>query len=279
MNLQTWKVLIESSRGLSIFPVFDLQNRLSLDEINLSLPPGAYTTFRTYNNNQTLLLNDHFERLKETAILSGYELHFSNALVRMALREILAQRLPDKDLRIRVTLLFQSDLELYISIEDLELPSVSSYQGGVKVETRSIQRINPKAKRTDFIATANLIRQSLPSGINEVIMLDDSGYYLEGLSSNFFIVINNEIWTAEEGVLSGLTRKTILSLLDIAHIPIHFERVHSSVKLQEAFITSVSRGVLPIRQIDSCLIGEPGVLTCRVRNLYLDLLDHALENI
>ena len=64
-------------------------------------------------------------------------------------------------------------------------------------------------------------------------------------------------------------------------MPVNFQPVHISElpALQEAFITSSSRGVLPVSQIDAARIGagKPGPLTRRLRQAYDEIILEQLE--
>ena len=88
-------------------------------------------------------------------------------------------------------------------------------------------------------------------------MVDEAGRILEGLTSNFFAVKGNEIWTNEESVLSGITRSLVLDEAVRNELPVNFRSITITEIpiLEEAFITSSSRGILPVKQIDEVLIG------------------------
>jgi branched-chain amino acid aminotransferase len=154
---------------------------------------------------------------------------------------------------------------------------------GVKTITCDFRRPNPKAKLTTSISgTMELRRQLLPD-VNEALMLDEQGRLLEGLSSNFFAVLAGEIWTAEAGVLSGITRLLILEEIRLANLPLRLEGLPLSAlpELQEAFITSASRAVLPVSQVDQQIIGSgmPGPLTRLLARRYRARLRTGIEAI
>jgi hypothetical protein len=54
------------------------------------------------------------------------------------------------------------------------------YQHGVKAITRKMQRENPKAKLTRFIETSAAVQETLDPGINEVLMVSESGRCSKG---------------------------------------------------------------------------------------------------
>lgn len=255
----------------------------SLDDATGRLPGGGYTTFRTFDRFRVLRLESHYNRLEETARLVGKSMRLDRVKVGQTLYRALSLY-PAKDMRVRVIL----DLEeqpgaIYLLVAALQTPELSDYQNGVKVVTRPLQRDNPKAKLTGFIETASAVRRDLPNGMNEAVMVGPDGRVLEGLSSNFFAVFGGAIWTAEKGVLSGITRSLVLDVIEEAGIPLQLEGINLDhlIHLEEAFITSASRAVLPVTEIDGQPVGNgfPGPITERLMRGYQDRLERELESI
>ena len=253
----------------------------SLDEATRRLPSGGYTTFRTFCTNKVLRLYEHFERLELTARLAAKPVHFNRERVRQDLRNLLSQH-HYEDTRVRIIL----DLEdqpgtIFYLVEKLRIPSIRDYTQGVKVVTRQMHRTNPVAKLTRFIEKADAIRQDLPAQTNEAVMVSDGGKLLEGLSSNFFAVCDATIWTADEGVLPGITRSLVIEVINELTIPLRMEPVdfQDLHKLEEAFITSASRGVLPVTSINESLVsnGWPGSLTRKIMERYQQRIEEELE--
>jgi len=74
---------------------------------------------------------------------------------------------------------------------------------------------------------------------------------LEGLSSNFFSVLDGVIYTAGAGVLLGSVRNVVISVCQQHGIPLKLEapRIADRCRWQGAFITSTSRLVLPVHEL------------------------------
>ena len=242
-------------------------------------PDGAYTTFRTYDHNKVIRLDDHLGRLEETARLAHKPVALERLRLREALRNVIDEYPGDMDLRIRVVL----DLEdfvgnVYLMAEILKTPPPDAYHSGMQVITCQLQRDNPKAKLTASIPIADKIRGQLPTGVEEALMVDEADRTLEGLTSNFFAVKGEELWTNEEGVLSGITRALVLDEAVRIELPVNFRSITITEipDLEEAFITSSSRGILPVNQIDWILIGSgrPGPITKRL----MDCLEDRIRN-
>lgn len=280
--INVWKIISEETE-LVVEKISLRLGLSSLDDISKYLPEGAYTTFRTYSHNKVIRIEDHFQRLDESAERVNASFIPHSALIRPALRKILDES-PFAESRVRITL----DLKIlpscfYVTLEELHTPSIDSYQLGVKTVSRTMQRKNPKAKLTQFLATASGLRAQLPPGVNEMLMVDPDGIILEGLSSNFFGVKDGAIFTVEEGVLPGIIRKTVLEISAAENIPIFYQGISISQldTLEECFITSASRGVLPVIQIDNAIIhhGKPGKLSLKLVRLFNKWVENNLNEI
>ncbi len=249
----------------------------NLDQASRQFPNGAYTTFRTFDREKALLLSDHFDRLEETARLEGQPITIDRDRLRQALLRAIAAF--EGEARIRLTLdLSNQPGDIYISLEHLRTPSTDQYHYGVQIVTGRMHRENPRAKVTEFITRAGEVRQHLPEGIEEMVMVGDDGRVLEGLSSNFFAIFDGMLWTADEGVLKGITRSLALAAACKEGIPIQKEGipVQKLGEIQEAFITSSTRGVLPVTIIDGSRVGEgvPGQITRKIQTRFdIDLCD------
>jgi branched-chain amino acid aminotransferase len=282
MAIYTWKLILQHSQ-FSLEDVTDEYPGSSLDEISSLLPQGAYTTFRTYFHNRILRFNDHLQRLTDSAIRANTPVSIDRDHFHAGLREILLRN-PYPDSRLRVTL----DLEkepgvFYISLEQLHTPPESVYRNGGKVLTLLMQRENAKAKLTGFIQTAAKYRTNMPPDINEILMLDDHGYILEGLSSNFFGIVQGSLSTADEGVLNGITRSMVILIAGSQGYPVKYASisVNELSNLDECFITSASRGVLPIVQVDKVCIGNgrPGQMTRRLMDGFNQWIENEVQEL
>ena len=131
------------------------------------------------------------------------------------------------------------------------------YERGVSAVTLDMHRDNPHAKDTRFIATAQEAYSRLPPGVEEGLLVAEDGTLLEGLSSNFFALVDGELRTEQERVLEGITRSLAIeaaeSLLPVRRVGVRRDELP---RVQEAFLTSVSRELLPVVRIDQQPIGD-----------------------
>lgn len=243
----------------------------SLSELALSEPEGVYTVLRTFKGNQVVLLDRHLDRLEESARLEGHSIHLDRGALRRGMGELIRQT-GYSESRLRITVPYDSGCALYISLEPLDGTSPAARQAGVAVSTLDFVRSNPRAKSNAFLSARQKAREALPGGSYEGIILGHSSELLEGLSSNFYALQAGELRTAEDGVLHGISRFIVLQVARGEGLEVDLRPARRSdiSKLSEAFLSSSSRGVLPIVQIDNQPIGDhrPGDTTLRLMNAY-----------
>lgn len=128
----------------------------------------------------------------------------------------------------------------------------SLYEKGIKVITYPYVRKFPEIKSLNYTAAVLARKQALKQGAYEALYCNEKKEIIEGALSNFFAFKGNTLITSKESVLKGVTRKVVLSLAK-QHFPIELRpiSVEEIPKLSEAFITSSSKKILPIREIDS----------------------------
>jgi branched-chain amino acid aminotransferase len=280
-KIAIWQAEIEPDKLFRLKPVNLSPSPQSLDAASKMLPHGVYTTFRTFDGDKILSLQDQINRLEQSAILVGCSIHIEINSLREMLRKVVSPY-PSQDKRVRISMDFKTGV-LYFLIEPLQTPSKSQYTQGVRVKTVPHQRQNPKAKRTQFIEIADAIRTDHPNDADDLLMVNDDGFILEGLNSNFFSVQNSEIFTADENVLSGITRETVLKVIRQLGIAFHLTPIHINDlgNVEEAFLTSASRSVLPIAQIDQFRVKEsvPGPITRSISEKYWKYVTARLEDL
>jgi len=117
----------------------------------------------------------------------------------------------------------------------------------------------------------------------EAILCGGDGSIAEGSTSNIFMVRGGEVRTPppEAGILDGITRGKVMQLCRDNAVPL-VERRISPDELrgaEEAFITSATRGVLPVTTIDEKPVagGTPGPVTRKLIGLYDALARRGVE--
>ena len=97
-------------------------------------------------------------------------------------------------------------------------------------------------------------------GLDEVILLNEHGDVAECTSANIFASKGGEVWTPplSAGCLPGITREVLLGEIHLPGITI-VERRLTPAELEaadEVFITSTTRNLLPVAEIEGRKIGR-----------------------
>ena len=266
--IRIWNITPEHNIGIN------LTNSSSLDSVTHQLPDGYYSTFRTYDGCRRVLgLKVHLRRLYDPVTSPDVSASF----LRRQLVTLLEHFLPDEA---RVRVIMTKLGQVYVVAEPLKLLSNAVYGNGVRVETTEIHRDSPRLKSTAFIGASDSERKHIAQeGIFEALLVKN-GKILEGMTSNFFHVKDNILYTAQRDILLGVTRRTVIHLargrgVDVKYQPLKLDHLSA---VDEAFITSSSRGVVPVTRIDEATIeqGRPGQITRMLMSAYDEyVLKHA----
>lgn len=141
----------------------------------------------------------------------------------------------------------------------------------VTVEDQRWQRCDIKA--TGLLANILAIREADAQGADEPLLVSQ-GRVTEGTSCNLFLVEQGEIVTPqlEPHILGGTTRGLIIELAEQAGMRVRQELVEQQrlARADELWISSSTRGVLPVIKVDGKTIGggKPGPLWFKVAALY-----------
>jgi len=273
--IRTWKL-----KNTSIEEV-NFTDATSLDAVTRQLPEGYYSTFRTFDGCRRVLgLSAHLQRLYEP--VSAPEVDAS--ILRRQLVALLEPYRPDEA---RVRVMMTKAGQTYVAVEPLKRLPQDVYEQGVRVETTEMHRESPRLKSTAFICASDVERKHLAQeGIFEALLVKD-GEILEGMTSNFFYVgqVANLTYlgTACDDILLGITRQTVIDIargrgLEVRYEPLKRDQLAA---VNEAFITSSSRGIVPVVQIDNLPVGQgsPGPITKQLMAAYEGYVMEKAESI
>lgn len=261
----------------------------SLDLFTASLADGFYTTFSTLAAGTKVLgLKGHLQRLYQPAGEMNLKPSADEKTLREQIAKLTQENLPNES---RIRLILTKDTgDIYIGVQPFEPFPESIYQNGVHVITSQITRHDPRIKGTDFITQSQNQRKLLNKDVFE-ILLTKNGKIYEGMTSNFYAIKNrwsssperslrmayrdqqeiasgkeqnrprNDITliTAQHGILLGVTRKAVLKLARAQGLDIKYQTPSMKDSFDEAFLTSSSRGVVPIVSIDNKSVGQGNV--------------------
>lgn len=265
----------------------------SLDGLTGSISDGFYSTFATLSGGTRVLgLAAHLKRLYEPAEKQGLFPSVDEKTLRRRIAGLANENLPGES---RVRLILTKDTgDVYIGIQPFSPLPESVYEKGVSAITAEMSRHDPRIKGTDFIAQSADQRKLVKGDIFEILMTHN-GKVSEGMTSNFYAVAvrqgsscrasQNEpcgtLITAQKGILLGVTRRAVLRIARGEGMSIEYRPPHLDENFDEAFLTSSSRGVVPIVKIDGEAVGQgkPGAWTKRLSLAYQAYVEARSESI
>ncbi len=153
---------------------------------------------------------------------------------------------------------------------------------GVRAKISSFRRndsnvIPPAAKACGQYLNSILAKiEVVDAGYDEAILLNSQGFVSDGSGENIFIVKKGILLTppTSSGALEGITRDSIIRIAEDMEIPFkERDLVRSDLYLaEEAFFTGTAAEVVPIREIDNRVIGDPGPITRRLQEKFFQIV-------
>ena len=234
--------------------------------------------YLTLRQGKLLFLEDHLARFQQSAKLMELELPSdsseikdqivalvgANGLLKSGVQLILTGGISENNF-------LPGKANLMLLQSELRHPAAELYEHGVKLIMHKYVREIPGIKTTNYIVPIRLSKAIKTANAFDVLYHNGT-YISESARSNFFMVnANDEVLTSNLDILKGITRKNV-----IAAAKGTFELRETKVSLadlsaaKEAFMTSSTKGVLPVVQIDAHQIGngKPGPITAKIQQLF-----------
>jgi branched-chain amino acid aminotransferase len=247
---------------------------------------GVYETLRTYNG-QPFLFDRHMRRLRTSAGMLALTVPLTDAEIDARFREtVRAAGLGDSPAReayIRILLTRGigeltydpaacPEPSIVVIVKPNVHPPAEVFERGVRVSLVGVVRnhpgsVSPLIKSNNLLNNALAMQEAFRHGGYEGVMRNYKGELAECTQSNLFIVKNGAALTPpiDAGLLAGITREFLFEVGAEAGIPVREEvlRDVDLVGADESFLTSTTREVVPIVQVDDKTIGPgtPGPVT------------------
>ena len=230
----------------------------------------------------------HFARLRRSLREIGLELPQPNEGVLAIMRELVSRNgLQEGMLYLQVSrgvaerdFIPPTDVEPGVFAFTQERPLLDSpaAKRGIRVVTMPDIRWGRRDIKTVALLASSLSkRDAKEAGADDAWLLED-GFITEGTASNAWIVTTDgRIVTRplSNAILAGCTRAAVLQLAEEAGLAVEERRFtpEEARESAEAFITGASALVTGVIAIDGRVLsnGAPGPLTCRLREIYLDV--------
>ncbi|MHB1326524.1 MAG: branched-chain amino acid transaminase [Thermoleophilia bacterium] len=256
---------------------------------------GVFEGIRAYDTKKgthVYRLTDHIERLMRSAKIYMMDVPFSTEELVQATKEVIrANSL--KSCYIRPLIyrgygemgLFPLQAPVDVCIAVWPWGTYLGDEGiehGIRAKISSFRRFGPNSMPPAAKATGQYINSSLAKveavkgGYEEAILLDDQGNLSEGSGENLFVVRNGVVATPTTScdVLEGITADTVYTICKDEGIPLEQKvMVRSDLYVaDEAFLTGTAAEIVPLREVDDRVIGEPGPITKKVQDIFYGII-------
>jgi branched-chain amino acid aminotransferase len=253
---------------------------------------GVYETMRTYGQ-RPFLLDRHLTRLRRSASLVALGVPLTDQDFTDRITQTIAQAAAgasDREWYVRLLVTRGvGDLtydpaatpvpSVVVIVKALEVLPEAAYETGVRVIISSIVRnhpdaVNPAIKANNLMNNALAMQEAVRRGAFEAIMRNHRGEIAECSTANLFIVRDGAALTPplKAGLLPGITRELVFEIGKSAGIPVGEATLVDDdlFASEELFLTSTTREILPIVDVDGRSIGSgrPGPLTRRLHSAY-----------
>lgn len=249
--------------------------------------------YRTEKGSAIFRLDEHVERLFDSAHIFMMKMPFSKEEIRSAIIEtVKVNRMKECYIRPLVYIgcgamgLYPKDNPIKIAIAAWPWGAYLGDEGlenGIKVKTSSFTRHHVNVDMTRgkvcgyYVNSQIAKREAITCGYDEALLLDTEGYVSEGSGENVFIVRDGRIKTTPlTSILEGITRDSIIRIAGDQKIPVVEERfTRDEIYISdEAFFTGTAAEVTPIREVDGRKIGDGrrGKITGKLQKIFFDVV-------
>lgn len=242
------------------------------------LGDGVFDTERTFNG-KLFRLEDHLRRLERSLRYTRINLGLSLGELREATEETLARNAHHLerygDFWVTQTVSRGSANDAFVSVIVEPLPFVrfaAAYSEGMPLvipaaRTAGGVGMDPKLKATSrlqMVLADQDGKQMDPNSLS--VLVDEDGNLAEVIYGNLFIVRDGRVRTPpSRAILEGVSRQTTLELAADAGLEVREAAVqpYDLFTADEAFITTTSYCILPVRSLNGQAIGPavPGPVT------------------
>ncbi len=260
------------------------QATLPVNDLSIVRGYGVFDYTRSYHG-KPFKLYEHLLRLERSAKAIDLALPWSiQELSNIVQTTFDHNGFPDAGIRIVVTGGPSADFmtpsaqpSLLVMITPIKSSMAQQQAEGVKVTTVVMDRVLPTVKSINYLGAVMAVEEAKRQGAVEAIYRTHDGRLTEGTRANLFAFRGNQLITPKEEVLSGITRAVVMEIAEDDFEVVEGELSYAALAdYDELFITSSTKEILPVIQVDDQMIGngKPGPKTRKL----LDLFHTYVEN-
>jgi len=259
---------------------------------------GVFEGIRCYNSKEKgpaiFRLQEHVDRLFQSAVILGIDVPFSNKEIHDAIIQVVREnKLEECYIR---PIVFLGDNKMGLNPKGVDVHcAIAAWQWGtylgedglnkgirVRVSSFTRHHVNitmTKAKACGYYINSILAKvEAHRDGYDEGILLDPSGYVSEGSGENIFIYSKGKLHTPalSSSNLDGITRDAVIKIckeLDIGVEERNITRDELYIA-EEVFLSGTAAEITPVREVDNRTIGKgkKGPITDKIQQTFFKIV-------
>ncbi|RNI27195.1 amino acid aminotransferase [Rufibacter immobilis] len=253
---------------------------LHVSDLSIQRGYGIFDFFKVQEE-APLFLEHYISRFFQSAQLMGLPVPLSEEQLKATLAELLQKnKLPNSGVKMILTGGYSANgydpaaPNLLITQQALTLPTQEQVARGIKIITHEYVRELPLAKTINYSMGIRLLQEVKARQADDVLY-HHGGVVTEFPRSNFFLLTqDNVLVTPAQEVLLGVTRRNVLELARQQYqVQERTVTLEDIAQAREAFMTSTTKRVLPIVEVDGKPVndGKPGPVTLQLLEQLLEL--------
>lgn len=274
------------THGIDLTLVPDDAATLPITDLTLRRGYGAFDFLRV-EDGVPLFVDDHLSRFEGTGALLGLGPLPERERLREHIRAVIAAN-DHGSFGLQLFLtggdpvdgFLPGTARLLVLVVDSPRFDRGDYDDGVALLPYRFERDLPEAKTTDYFTAVRLYPAVRRAGASDVLYHDGTRV-LESSRCNIFVgSADGRFATPGRDILSGVTRGHLLTLLGEEGVEVRDVTLEELEHAPEAFVTSTTRGAMPVVRIGDTTIGEgrPGPATRRVAEAFMEHRDRWLRD-
>ena len=259
---------------------------IGIDDLVVTRGYGVFDFFRI-RKGQPVFIEDHLDRLEYSADKLGLKIPYSREeLTDKVLELVIKNELTECGVKVILTGGYSSTGFSPGTPNILMMPSMiptypeDYYTKGIKLMSYEYTRETPYTKTTNYLIPIQLRKEIQEAEAMDVLYYDGQ-YISESARSNFFIFNHDDVLvTPDTNALRGITRKHVLAIAQ-QHFKVEIRplSIKETMHAKEAFMTSSTKAIMPVRQVDFWRINKSviGNNTRKMMRLFQEHIDEYLE--
>jgi branched-chain amino acid aminotransferase len=256
---------------------------LPLNDLGIVRGYGVFDLLRTYGRSP-FRLPQHLERLQRSAARIDLALPKPIDEIGRIVYQTLEMNPHASDVSIRIVvtggtsasfLMPEDHPSLIVMLAAVNPSNPAHFEEGAKLITVDHERFMPMVKSLNYITAIISLKEARKNGAVEALYRTHDGLVTECTTSNFFAFRDGRLITSDVQVLDGVTRGAALDvaedIYEIDYRPLAYAELAT---VDEAFITSTTKEIMPIVRVNDIVIGDGavGVHTRRLMSVLHELI-------